>query len=101
MSRVRNTARSLVSGYAAITSNVMYTLASVPLALHYLSKKEFGLWLLVTQVANYLALIDAGVTASVSRILMDHKDHKEDGLYGSVMQTGALALAVQGACVGV
>src|SRR3954453_16604650 len=99
MSRLRNTARSLASGYAAMASNIIYTLASVPLALHYLSKDEFGLWALVTQVVGYLLLLDMGITGSVSRFLIDHKDEKSSGAYGSVLKTGCLVLGVQGACI--
>src|SRR5437016_6062388 len=96
-SRIKNAVHSLASGYAAIGGTVLYTLASGPLALHYLSKDELGLWWLVTQIGGYLMLIDAGVTGSVSRILIDHKDRKDDGVYGSVIKTGCLALMVQGA----
>jgi len=97
MSRVRNAVRSLVSGYAGV--NVLYTLASVPLALHYLSKDEFGLWALVTQITSYLMLIDMGMTGSVSRFLIDHKDQPETGEYGSVIKTGGLVFLVQGVCI--
>ena len=83
MSRLRHAAMSLGSGYAAMAANVFYTLASIPLALHYLGKEQFGLWSVVTQVASYLLLLDLGVTGSVSRILIDHKDKKNGGDYGS------------------
>src|SRR5690349_2808205 len=96
MSRLHNAVRSLASGYAAMVSNALYTLASAPLALHYLSKPEFGLWSVVMQIGTYLALIDLGISGSVSRILIDHKDTKEDGLYGSVILTGCIVLLVQG-----
>lgn len=99
MSRVRNAVRSLVSGYAGIGANVLYTLASVPLALHYLSKDEFGLWALVTQITGYLLLIDLGMTGAVARFLIDHKDHPETGEYGSVIKTGSLVFLIQGACI--
>src|SRR5438045_1509867 len=99
MSRFRNAARSLTSGYAAMGANALYTLASVPLALHYLSKEEFGLWALVTQVGGYLLLIDFGISGASTRILIDHKDKKVEGGYGSVIKTGALVLLVQGACI--
>jgi O-antigen/teichoic acid export membrane protein len=99
VSRILNAARSLASGYAAIGVNVLYTLGSVPLALHYLSKAEFGLWATVTQVASYLLLIDMGMSASISRILMDHKDRPTDPRYGSVIQTGWLVTVVQGTCM--
>ena len=99
MSRILNAARSLASGYAAIGVNVLYTLGSVPMALHYLTKAEFGLWATVTQVASYLLLIDAGMTGSVSRFLMDYKDDRSDRRYGAVIQTGLLVFLVQGACI--
>src|ERR1051326_3128828 len=101
MSRMRRAARSLASGYAAIIANAGYALASVPLALHYLSKDEFGLWALVTQIGSYLLLLDLGMSSSVSRNLMDHKDHQEDGMYGSTILTGLLTGFVQGLCVAV
>ena len=52
MSRVRHYTRSLASGYAAFAANTVFSLVSVPLALHYLSKAEFGLWALTTQIAG-------------------------------------------------
>src|SRR5207244_8293843 len=45
---------------------------------------------------SYLLLLDLGMTASVSRNLMDHKDRQEDGMYGSTIQTGLLAGLAQG-----
>ena len=41
-SRFKHAVHGLASGYAAMACNVLYTLGSVPLALHYLSDKEFG-----------------------------------------------------------
>ncbi len=96
MSRFRNAARSLTSGYAALAANGVYLLASIPLALRYLSADEFALWNLVTQIAGYLTLIDLGITGAVSRILIDHKDDQQAGNYGSVIKTGMLVLLVQG-----
>src|SRR5882724_43000 len=97
VSRLRNTVRSLASGYVAMGSNVLYTLASIPLALRYLPQEEFGLWALVTQITGYLILID--VASSLSRILIDHKDTRDNGMYGSVIQAGCMVLVVKGACV--
>ena len=90
MSRFKRFAHALLSGYVLLGANMVYTLASVPLALHYLSKAQFGLWALVTQVAGYVALVDFGLSASASRVLIDHKDQRASGNYGSMVQTGAL-----------
>ena len=100
MSRLGKAARSLASGYAALGITTAYTLASIPLALHYLGISRFAVWSLVTQVASYLLLIDMGMSASISRILIDHKDTPADGEYGSVVKTGCLVLLVQGAMIG-
>jgi O-antigen/teichoic acid export membrane protein len=96
MSRLKHFGQSLISGYLLLGANTLYTLASVRLALAYLPVKEFGLWALASQVAAYIAFIDMGMSNAVSRILMDHKDDRAGGSYGSVIQTGALVGAVQG-----
>lgn len=97
MSRIKRFASALLSGYALILANILYTLASIPLALHYLSKEEFGLWALVMQVCNFnQILIDLGMSSAVTRVLIDHKDDRESHAYGSVIQTGFLILVTQG-----
>ncbi len=79
--------------------NVVYTIISAPLALFYLDKEAFGLWALITQLSGYLMLLEFGMSGSVARSLSDHKDHVEDGIYGSILKTGARVFAVQGALV--
>jgi O-antigen/teichoic acid export membrane protein len=101
MSRSKRFVIGLLSSYAAIGVNILYTLASVPLALHYLDKEEFGLWALVTQLSGYLMLLEFGMTGSVARSLSDHKDHMEDGIYGSILRTGGRVFAIQGVLVAV
>ena len=96
MSRSKRFVSGLLSSYAAIGVNILYTIASVPLAFHYLDKEEFGLWALVTQLAGYLMLLEFGMTGSVARSLSDHKDHIEDGVYGNILRTGARVFAIQG-----
>jgi O-antigen/teichoic acid export membrane protein len=99
MSRLKKFTRSLLAGYLMLGANIFYTLASVPLALHYLGKPEFGLWVLVSSLGGYIALIDLGMAGSVSRILIDHKDDRQTGAYGGVIKTGALVGLVQGALI--
>ena len=99
MSRVRHYTRSVASGYASFAANVAYSLASVPLALHYLSKAEFGLWALTTQIAGFIGLVDLGMAGAISRILIDYKDRRASGEYGSVIKTGFIVNAVQGILV--
>jgi O-antigen/teichoic acid export membrane protein len=84
-----------------MASNTVFSLASVPLAMHYLSNAECGLWTLALQATSYLLLLDAGISAAVGRYLIDYKDNKEGGDYGSVIKTGCLVLLVQGACIAV
>jgi O-antigen/teichoic acid export membrane protein len=78
-----------------LAATAIYSLASLPLALHYLSTDRFGLWTLMSGISGYLSLIDLGMSSSVSRLLVDHKDDKQAGVYGSLIKTGWLVLAVQ------
>jgi O-antigen/teichoic acid export membrane protein len=97
--RLRRFFYAVASGYAQLVANILYTLASVPLALHFLQKREFGLWALAIQLGGYLQLIDLGMSASVSRHLIDHKDNRNTGAYGGMIKTGGLVLLVQGLLV--
>jgi O-antigen/teichoic acid export membrane protein len=99
MSRSKRFVTGLLSSYAAIGVNILYTLASIPLALHYLDKEEFGLWAVVTQLSGYLMLLEFGMTGSVARSLSDHKDQIEEGIYGNILRTGARVFAIQGVLV--
>ena len=66
MSRIKKFTRSLLSSYLFQGTNVLYTLASISLALHYLSKEEFGLWTLVTTIANFnMIFMDLGMSGSL------------------------------------
>ena len=96
MSRFRRVVHNITSSYAVLAATALYSLASVPLALHYLSKEAFALWALMSSIGGYLNLIDLGMSGSVARLLIDHKDEREIGVYGSILKTGWLVLAVQG-----
>jgi O-antigen/teichoic acid export membrane protein len=72
LQRLKNSPTGLtaVAGYAALVSSMGVGLFSVPLALHFLSNEEFGLWNIVGQSLGYLLLLDFGVSSSASRLLV-------------------------------
>src|SRR5437870_5779772 len=96
MSRFRRAFHGVASSYLALAAATVATFASIPLALHYLSKERFALWALMSSIGGYLSLIDLGMSASVARLLIDRKDERQQGTYGSLIQTGWLVLLVQG-----
>jgi len=87
MSRFQNTLRSIVWSYGSLVANIVYSLASVPLVLSYLSKAEFGLWVLISQLATYLGLLDFGTSMAAPRILIDYKDGSSQEGYGTALTT--------------
>src|ERR1041385_6057581 len=101
MSRLKKFTHSLASGYIQIGVNVVYTLASISLALHYLSTKQFALWQIGASVTGYLLLIDFGMTGSASRILIDHKEDPAGGAYGSVIKISLVVCVIQGLAIAV
>lgn len=96
MSRLKRYAYTLVSSYVQLGANMVFTLASVPIALHYLTPEEFGLWALCSQLSGYFYLLDMGMSSSVGRILVDHKDDPASSAYGEVLQTAFLVNLAQG-----
>lgn len=95
MNRVQRFVVSAGAGYVSTLANLIYTVVSVPLALHYLPKEEFALWALTVQIGGYLMLLDLGMSVSVSRFLADHKDSMQDGEYGKILRTGFWIFTVQ------
>ena len=89
----------IVTGYAAVIVNILYTLLSVRLALHYLGKTEFGLWAIALQVSGYLLLLDFGISTSMSRFVADHKDQVNGGEYGGILRIGFIVFTLQGLVV--
>ena len=101
MKRSRQFAKNTAMGYAQVLANIGFTILSVPLALHYLGKEEFGLWALSQQIGGYFLLIDLGLSSAMSRLLANHKDNLNGGPYGALLLTGGLVFVVQGALLAV
>lgn len=95
MSRSKDFARGLSASWVATFVTVGYSLLSVPVALRYLSVDEFGLFMIVLQAAGYFALIDLGMSGATARILIDHKEKRQAGDYGSVILTSCAVFVVQ------
>lgn len=60
-------ARNAASSYFAFFSTAACGFISIPLAVHYLDKREIGLWTIVNQVIQYLLWMDLGVGSAVGR----------------------------------
>ena len=99
--RSEHFARSLAAGYLFIGANIAYTVFSVPLALRYLGKDEFGLWALAMQISSYLMLLDLGVTSAISRFLAESKDSPSAPIYATVFRAGCLVFVSQGLIIAV
>ncbi len=96
MSRFRRTIHGVASSYLLLGATAIYSLASVPVALHYLDKERFGLWALMSALVGYLSLIDAGMTSSAGRLIVDHKDDRDSGRYGGLIKTVVMVTLIQG-----
>jgi len=99
MSRFRRAIHGVASSYVLLAATALYSLASIPVALYYLDKERFGLWALMGSLVGYLSLIDAGMSGAAARLVIDHKDDRDGGHYGSLIKTGWLVFLVQGAII--
>lgn len=86
--------RGVGIGYLSMLTGMAYSFLSIPLALGYLGKQEYGLWTLVLSVTSYLNISDLGVSNSLQRHLIDVKNNRPNKLFGAVFLTGAVAFAV-------
>lgn len=99
MSRSKKFISGMGASYVGVVASIAYSLAIVPIGLYYLGIDQFGLWMLLSQAAGYLALIELGVFGATARILIDYKDHKDGAAYTSIVATAALILIAQGVLI--
>jgi len=86
----------VIGSYISLVATICYAIALVPIALRYLPKDEFGLWMVLVQTSTYLTLFELGIFPAVARILIDHKDHRFiGGAYGAAILAAALIFAIQ------
>jgi O-antigen/teichoic acid export membrane protein len=99
MSRLKNFSRNLATSYLQLGVNVIYSLVSIPLILHWLPRTEFGLWVVLVQLMGYVSLLDLGMTGAVARLLVEHKDERANGNYGSFIKTAVFVSFTQGVII--
>lgn len=99
MSRLKNFSRNLATSYLQLGVNVIYSLVSVPVILHWLPRSEFGLWAVLVQLMMYVVLMDLGINHAIARFLVDHKDDRGAGGYGSLIKASFVVSLVQGMVV--
>ena len=99
MSKTKLFVRGVSLGYIALIANILYSLLSVPLALRYLDTQRFGLWAVVTTIIIYLALAELGMVNAFNRQLIEQKDRRENGRYGSTFLAGMIVFLGIGALV--
>jgi len=97
VSRLQFAIQGVTTGYLLLAVTAIYALGSIPMALHYLSGERFGLWALLGSLIGYLSMIDLGMSNSIGRHLIDVKDDRVGGTYGSAIKTGWVVLLAQGA----
>src|SRR5258706_16292936 len=100
MSRFRRVIHSVASGYLSLGATAVYSLAILPLGLHFLSEARMGLWTLMASISGYLSLIDLGMSGSLARLIFDHKDDKAGQTLGRLFQNGWGGLVFLGTIIG-
>jgi O-antigen/teichoic acid export membrane protein len=83
-------------GYLSMAFSMAYSFLSIPLALGYLGKTEYGLWALVISITSYLNFSELGMTNSVQRHLIDLRASRPNKDYGAIFLTGAVVFGVIG-----
>ena len=96
MNRFHLLVRGIGVGYVSMVFGIAYSFLSIPLALGYLGKTEYGLWALVLSITSYLNFSELGMTNSVQRHLIDLKAVRPHKEYGAIFLTGAVVFGVIG-----
>lgn len=78
---------ALGSGYLSAVVLALCNLVSIPVALHVLSKEEFGTAAAVVQIAAFSGIFHLGVGPSVARFVTDWRTSSDEAGYASFLRT--------------
>ena len=87
----------LSTSYLNVVAAAIYSIALVPIVLHFTSISQLGLWTLVTQFTAYLSLVDAGVCSACVRRFVGPIARKEMPTLAGIFKTAFLVSLSQGA----
>lgn len=97
--RYRRIALTMTSGFAARLLAMLATLVTVPMALAYLGKEQFGLWAAITSMIVWLGLLDLGLTSGLINALAESHGRGDRDAAASYVSTAAIVLTVIAAIV--
>jgi O-antigen/teichoic acid export membrane protein len=86
----------LSTSYLNVVAAAIYSVALVPIVLHFTSISQLGLWTLVTQFTAYLSLVDAGVSSACVRRFVGPIARKEMPTLAGIFKTAFLVSLSQG-----
>lgn len=94
--RRRKVLKTAWSGLAASAISIGVSLLMVPLAVHYLGKEKYGLWVAVSSLVTMLGFMDGGVGNAVINMVAHASSAKKDDLAKIVSTAffGLMALAM-------
>lgn len=98
--------KNAAASYLAFASTTCCGLLSIPVAVHFLEKREIGLWTLVNTFVTYLLWLDLGVGSATGRKIADavaNRDQPELDKWWTatraVLIVQALVVLVVGLCL--
>lgn len=89
---------SLVTSYGVLLMQILSAALSIPLALSYLDRELFGVWMLIGQIFVFYQLIDVGFSEAFVRLLIEFKERGPDS-YAKGVKTALVVFCCQGLLV--
>jgi O-antigen/teichoic acid export membrane protein len=97
--RESKAARNTAASYLAFLSTTVTGLLSIPLAVHYLTKQELGLWAVISAVGGYLSFMELGLGYSTGRKMADGIISKDKVEIDRWWTLSRVVLSIQGVLV--
>jgi O-antigen/teichoic acid export membrane protein len=94
--RESKAARNAAASYLAFISTTVTGLISIPLAVHFLTKEEMGLWAVISVSAGYLNFMELGLGHATGRKMADGIVAKDKFEIDRWWTLSRIVLAVQG-----
>ncbi|MDB4293914.1 hypothetical protein N9898_01105, partial [Akkermansiaceae bacterium] len=87
---------AVIASNLSLVAAMVYSLASIRLAIVHLDKEGLGLISLIAQIVGYLAILDLGMGIAFNRILIDYNEKSREE-FARALKTARLVFTSLGA----
>ena len=96
---VRQFGKNIFSSWASLAIRVILVFLVNPYIIHTLGNDQYGVWILVISILNYVTILDLGMKQALVRFISKYLGHEDYDSINSILSTAYFVYNIVGLAV--